>query len=128
MLFTTRVGIDVVEIARFGRLVRSVEVEQAGLFTGAELEAARAGGHFVSSLAARYAAKEAVFKLLEDLDPFACDWTEIEVVSRASGGLGVRLSGTAASLAEARGFADIAISLSHSRTIAVAAAVVAEPC
>lgn len=128
MAGVTKVGIDIVDIARFKRFWASLDAGNNELFTPAEVESARAGRHVLASLAGRFAAKEAVFKLLEDLDPFACDWASIEIVAKPSGGLAVQLHGAAAEVARQRRFGDIAVSLSHSRSVAVAAAIVCESC
>jgi holo-[acyl-carrier protein] synthase len=76
-----------------------------------------------SALASRFAAKEAVFKVLNDGDTAAM-WQQIEV--RLERGHPVLvLRGDAAALAAQQGITTMALSLSHSDTTA-AAVVVAE--
>jgi holo-[acyl-carrier protein] synthase len=75
-------------------------------------------------LAARFAAKEATFKVLRAGDQ-AVTWRDIEVRRDPSGWVELRLSGQAAALAAEAGISDFALSLSHERGIA-AAVVVAE--
>ena len=79
------------------------------------------------ALAARFAAKEAVMKLLGR--PDEVDLLEIEIVSGPSGAPGVRLRGRAAQVAGGLGLdADsVAVSLSHDRGVAFAVAVAPRP-
>jgi holo-[acyl-carrier protein] synthase len=78
--------------------------------------------HPVKHLAARFAAKEAVFKVLgKGLGAIA--WTDVEILSLPGGAPWVRLSGRARTLAQKMGIGEIAVSLSHCRDYAVAQAV-----
>jgi holo-[acyl-carrier protein] synthase len=70
-------------------------------------------------LAARFAAKEAAFKVLRVGDE-AVAWTDVEVVRDAAGWPGLSLSGRAATLAEAAGISELAVSLSHEQGCAAA--------
>ena len=72
-------------------------------------------------LAARFAAKEAVFKLLRS--PGGVGYRDVEVVS---GGGDVVLSGAAAELARARNLGPIDISLTHEGDYAAACATALE--
>jgi len=93
------------------------------VFTPAERAAC---GEAPERLAARYAAKESVLKLLKIPAEVAVPWTEIEVGSEASGAPTVTLSGRAAELAAELGITTIELTLSHDAgmAMAVAAAVV----
>jgi holo-[acyl-carrier protein] synthase len=127
MLYT---GIDLIEIERIARAVeRWGDRFLDRVFTPAELAIYRARP---ASLAARWAAKEAVAKLLgvglrglggagrlED----ALLWTEIEVLSDPEGRPALALHGRAAARAQALGLGPIALSLSHTREHAIASAV-----
>lgn len=75
-----------------------------------------------SGLAARFAAKEAVIKLL-DIGDDGHDWRSIEVRRTKSNRPEVKLHGPAVEVAQQRGIADISLSLSHDRDLAVATAV-----
>ena len=127
MLYT---GIDLIEIERIERAIaRWGERFLQRVFTPAELAAYR---RRAPSLAARWAAKEAVAKLLgvglrglggaERLDE-AVPWSDIEVLSDAHGRPALVLHGRAAERARALGLGDIAISLAHTREHAIASAV-----
>ncbi|MBA8990129.1 holo-[acyl-carrier protein] synthase [Curtobacterium pusillum] len=74
-------------------------------------------------LAARFAGKEAVLKLLRPDRSDAVPLTDVAVVHDAVGAPVVELTGRAAELAEAIGCDTIAVSLSHERGLAVATAV-----
>ncbi|MDM7891619.1 holo-ACP synthase [Curtobacterium caseinilyticum] len=74
-------------------------------------------------LAARFAGKEAVIKLLRPTRDEAVPLTDVAVVLDASGAPVVELSGRAAELAAAVGCGPVAVSLSHERGLALATAV-----
>jgi holo-[acyl-carrier protein] synthase len=112
------VGIDVVDIQRFELALERTPGMSARLFT--EHELASTG---VASLAARFAAKEAVAKALGA--PGNLRWTDAEVVTEESGRPVLRLTGDVADLASALGIRSWHLSLSHDGGIA-AAFVVAE--
>ena len=88
------------------------------VYTPAEQEAGRLGG--AASLAARFAAKEAVLKVIGTAD--GVDPREVEI-THENGRPVVRLSGLAATLAEEAGVGPIDVSLSHSGDHALAVAV-----
>jgi holo-[acyl-carrier protein] synthase len=73
----------------------------------------------VSSLAARWAAKEAVGKAL-GVGIGDVSWQEIEIVNNANLCPAVQLRGAAAVLASNKGVTKFAVSLSHTKDYAVA--------
>ncbi len=112
-----RTGVDLVSIPRFGQaLERHGERLLARLFTPGEL--ACCGGQ-VASLAARFAAKEAVAKAL-GTGIGAIRWRDIEVLHEENGAPALHLHGQAAAQADALGLRLWSISLSHTRDYAVA--------
>jgi holo-[acyl-carrier protein] synthase len=118
-----RCGVDIIEIERVGRAWRKrPDYFLRRVFTGEEQRTLQGRPHRVKHLAARFAAKEAVFKLL-GAGIGELSWTDVEIFSRPSGEPWVRLSGRAAERAETLSIGDIAVSLSHSREFAVAQAV-----
>jgi holo-[acyl-carrier protein] synthase len=88
------------------------------IYTPAEQEAGRVGG--AASLAARFAAKEAVLKLIGTAD--GVDPRSVEI-RHEDGRPVVHLSGRAAQLAARAGLGPIDVSLSHSGDHALAVAV-----
>jgi len=88
------------------------------VYTGAELACC---GRRVESLAARFAAKEAVAKALgTGIWRNGVMWTDIEVLKEASGAPVLHLHGAAAAIAAAKGLNEWSISLSHDRSRAIA--------
>ena len=110
-------GIDLVDIPRFERTITRTPRLLERLFAPAERTLR------LPSLAARYAAKEALIKALGGSDDV--HWTEIEVASEASGRPHFVLSGSTAAVAEARGILTLHLTLTHDAGLA-AAFVVAE--
>ena len=95
------------------------------VFTPAERSACE-GAAFAERLAARFAAKESVLKLLKVPADVAIPWTDIEIGSEPSGAPTVTLLGRAAEIAAALRVSVIEVTLSHDAgmAMAVAAAVV----
>jgi len=111
------VGIDVVELERFDRAVARSAGFTDRVFTPAERELGRA------SLAARWAAKEALAKALGA--PAGLVWQDAEVVKDASGRPRFEIRGSVAARAAELGITSIHVSLSHDAGVA-SAMVVAE--
>jgi holo-[acyl-carrier protein] synthase len=117
------VGTDIVEIERVARAIRRWPRFCRRIFTGRELACCYAKSNAVSSLAARFAAKEAVAKALgTGFRGFS--WCEVEILDNQQGQPEVVLSGRAYRLAREQGFSQWTVSLSHSRSHAVAVVVV----
>jgi holo-[acyl-carrier protein] synthase len=92
------------------------------LFTDQEVESCGDGPATASRLAERFAAKEAVMKVLgvgKDVPP----WRSIEVRRTNEGGPQIVLHGQAADLARRGGVHDVSVSLSHARGLAIATVV-----
>ena len=109
------VGIDVVDIDRFGLTIDRTPSLLVRLLTAAER------GLPPASLAARFAAKEALAKALGA--PGNLDWHDAEVVSESSGRPLFTLRGTVAARAAEVGAASVHLSLSHDAGIASAVVV-----
>lgn len=119
------IGLDIVGISRLRRAV-----EKRGrrflkkIFTPRELAACKKKktGYW-ASLAARWAAKEAVYKACGDFWSGPAPYNQVEVFSKASGKPAVRLlSGARKALPPRRGL-KVEISLSHEKDIAAAVAI-----
>ncbi len=112
------IGIDIIEIERIKRAItRRGENFLKRVYTGPELEMYRKKP---SSLAARFAGKEAVIKTLQAR---GVDLKEIEILSEPDGRPQVKLYGRAKKQAAELGLAHLAVSLSHSREYAIACAI-----
>ena len=105
-------GIDVVAISRFEEALERSPGFLERVFTPLERERSSA------SLAARWAAKEALAKALGS--PGGLNWQDAEVVSEASGRPTLQVRGTVAARAAELGIATFHLSLSHDAGIASA--------
>ena len=106
------VGVDVVEIARLARALQRTPGLAHRLFTPGEQ------GRPVPSLAARFAAKEAVAKALGA--PAGLRWRDAEIVPGERGRPRLALHGTVAQEADAQGIRRWHLSLSHDGGVATA--------
>ncbi|MGW7053306.1 holo-ACP synthase [Streptomyces sp. NPDC054887] len=117
------VGIDVAEIDRFRASMERTPQLARRLFLDSELYLPGGDRRGYASLAARFAAKEALAKALGA--PAGLHWTDAEVYVEDSGQPRLRVSGTVLARAEALGVRSWHVSLSHDAGIA-SAVVVAE--
>ena len=109
------VGIDVVDVARFAQSLSRTPALTTRLFTDDEQQLPPA------SLAARFAAKEALAKALGA--PIGLRWLDAEVHRGDDGRPHLRMSGTVAARAEHLGARRTHLSLSHDAGIASAVVV-----
>jgi holo-[acyl-carrier protein] synthase len=125
---SVRVGIDLVEVNQVAESVRRFGDRYLNrIFTPHELASCRTGGeasgsgpaYSAESLAARFAAKEAVVKVLRPTGPRP-EWRTIEVHRSDAGWCGIRLAGTAADLAAEAHLGELTVSLTHEAMMAVA--------
>ena len=122
-------GIDLVECSRIEDLMqRHGDRFTCRIFTPAEVEYASSARNRVERLAGRFAAKEAVLKLIGTGLRGKMAWTDIEVVNDAMGRPCVRLSGEVARIALQQGIEQVQISITHTAQHAMASAMaLAEP-
>lgn len=118
------IGIDLVDIDRFRRSLERTPTMRTRLFTPAELDYVAPQNDQAPSLAARFAAREAVMKSL-GLGLGAFGFHEVWVERADSGAPSLGLSGRALELAHTAGVGRWHLSLTHSETTA-GAYVVAE--
>ena len=120
------VGIDLVAVERVGRMLdRLGERATARLLTPDERAYCLGMAFPARHVAARVAAKEAVYKALQGTtDARAIGWREIEVVRDAMGRPSARLHGRAASRLQELGARAVLLSLTHTDDLAAAIAVV----
>jgi len=110
------VGIDVVDVERFGQTLARTPRLLERLFTDAERDLP------VMSLAARFAAKEALAKALGA--PVGLRWTDATVVRSGDGRPSLEVVGTVAARAAELGVCAMHVSMSHDAGIASAVVVV----
>jgi holo-[acyl-carrier protein] synthase len=106
------VGVDLVDIPRFEAQIARTPKLLPRLFTTAEQTLKP------HSMAARYAAKEALIKALGGSE--GVHWTDIEVAAEPSGRPVFALTGATAETVRARGITAIHLSLSHDAGLATA--------
>ena len=111
------VGIDVVDIARFEATLERTPALRERIFT---VEERHLG---IASLAARFAAKEALAKSLGA--PVGLHWTDARVVTNDDGRPSLEIGGTVLARANALGVDSLHVSLSHDAGVA-SAVVIAE--
>lgn len=117
-------GIDLVDFPRIEELARRHSDRFLDrVFTPAEQKYAEANRNGVEKLAGRFAAKEAVLKLLGTGWRGKIAWTDIEVVNTATGRPEVRLSGEVKKIADGLGITQISVSITHTANFAIASAV-----
>ena len=111
------IGIDVVDVARFGQTLERTPRLLQRLFTTDEQALP------LASLAARFAAKEALAKALGA--PTGLHWVDASVRKDAAGRPHLQVTGTVAARTAELGVASLHVSLSHDAGIA-SAVVIAE--
>jgi len=118
-------GIDIVETARIRRLIDEHGAHFLDrVFTAAEQAYCNASRkRSLEHFAGRFAAKEAVLKVLGTGWRGGIAWTDIEVVKEPSGQPQVKLTGECARIATERGILLWHISISHIETHATASAI-----
>ena len=106
------IGVDVVDLARFEKSLARTPTLSERLFVESERNLP------LPSLAARFAAKEALAKALGA--PRGLEWHDAVVVTDESGRPSLDLSGSVAAAAERAGVVSVHLSLSHDAGSAVA--------
>ena len=106
------IGVDVVDLARFERAIARTPGLRDRLFAESERERP------VRSLAARFAAKEALIKALGGSSVLR--WHDMVVVNGEHGDPAFELHGATAAEATSRGITSVHLSMSHDAGIATA--------
>lgn len=112
------VGVDVVEIERVDRLIRTRPSFRDRVFTPAEAAYCEGKASPAECYAARWAAREAARKALGGVRGLR--WHDISVARARTGAPLVALSGAAKTRADDLGVGEVLISFSHERSVAVA--------
>jgi holo-[acyl-carrier protein] synthase len=117
-------GIDMVSCDRLREAIeRHGERFLRRVFTKAELEYCSARRRRIEHLAGRFAAKEAVMKVLGTGWGRGINWTDIETRNLPSGQPAVSLKGVCRKIADEMGLEKIFVSVSHIHTHAIASAI-----
>jgi holo-[acyl-carrier protein] synthase len=119
-----KVGVDLIEIERIRRALDRYPGFKERCFTEAERAYCDSRKNPAQSYAGRFAGKEAVGKALGFGVARAFAWRDVEIVGRPKPA--VQLHGRLAAWAERLGAVEIDLSMTHSRELASAVAVVAD--
>ena len=113
------IGVDAVEIERFRTSLARTPSMRARLFTADELAYVAPKADEVRSLAARFAAREAVMKAM-GVGLGAFGFHDVWVTRSASGEPSLCVTGRAAQLAADRGITTWHLSMTHTDLVAIA--------
>jgi holo-[acyl-carrier protein] synthase len=117
-------GIDLVDCPRIEAMIeRHGERFIQRVFTAAEQAYAEANKNEIEKLAGRFAAKEAVLKLMGTGWRGNIAWTDVEIINNSSGQPEVILSGEVEKIAGKLGIKHISVSITHTANFAIASAV-----
>ena len=117
-------GIDLVDFGRIEQMMeRHSERFLDRVFTPREQADAAKVKNNIEKLAGRFAAKEAVMKLIGTGWRDGVAWTDIEVVNNPLGQPVVTLSGKVKELADALRLGPVTLSITHTANFAMASAV-----
>ena len=117
-------GIDLVDCPRIEEMVnRHGQRFVNRVFTAAEQAYADANKDRVEKLAGRFAAKEAILKLMGTGWRGKIAWTDIEVINNALGQPEVTLDGEVKIISDKLGIKHISVSITHTANFAIASAV-----
>ena len=123
VLDVVALGTDIVEVERIEHVCREHGVAFLDrVFTADERAYCDTKKASCEHYAGRFAAKEAVLKVLDAGNDIGANWQELEVVRSPSGRPEVRLHGAAKERADTMGIEGWHLSISHSRTSAMAVA------
>ena len=117
-------GIDLVDCPRIEEMIkRHGERFVNRVFTANEQAYAEANKNSIEKLAGRFAAKEAILKLIGTGWRGKIAWTDIEVINNPKGQPEITLSGEVEKLADKLGIKHISVSITHTANFAIASAV-----
>lgn len=117
-------GVDLIEIERIKKVAdRFGDAFLKRVFTADEIARCQSTpARQWERFAVRFAAKEAVLKALGTGLSQGIRWQDVEVVREEGGRPGIRLSGAAKQVADARGVTRVHVALSHGKETAIATA------
>ncbi len=117
-------GIDLVDFPRIEEMLkRHKERFLEKVFTPGEQAYAEANKNGTEKLAGRFAAKEAILKLMGTGWRGKIAWTDIEIVNNPTGQPEVTLYGEVKKIADKLGIKHISLSITHTANFAIASAV-----
>ncbi|MDD5496741.1 MAG: holo-ACP synthase [Candidatus Omnitrophica bacterium] len=122
MIFGT--GVDIVEVFRMRDAINKWGMNfLSKIFTDREMDYSNARRFSHQHFAARFAAKEAVFKAFGEGRKSPMKWTDIEVLNNGDGKPAIEFHSTALELKKQKRIDKVIVSMSHSKNYAVANAI-----
>lgn len=117
-------GIDLVDFPRIDDMIKQHGRKFLDrVFTKTEQQYANANRDKVEKLAGRFAAKEAILKLIGTGWRGKIAWTDIEVTNNQLGQPQVNLTGQVKEISEKLGIKHVTVSITHTANFAIASAV-----
>ena len=117
-------GTDIVEVDRIAKMIADHGDHFLNrVFTPGEIAHCSNRRESAPHYAGRWAAKEAVMKVLGTGFTTEVGWTDIEVVTQPSGKPTIVLHGTTRDAAMRLGIVEVMVSISHTKTYATATAI-----
>lgn len=117
-------GTDIIEIVRIGEMIdRHGESFLNRIYTPEEIRYCQKRKHCNEAFAGRWAAKEAVMKVLGTGFVRGIGWQDIEILAQKNGRPFVSMQGGAGEHARKIGIEEILITISHCRAYATATAI-----
>lgn len=117
-------GIDLVDFPRIEEMIeRHGQRFLDRVFTAAEQAYAEANKNEAEKLAGRFAAKEAILKLMGTGWRGKISWTDIEIINNPTGQPEVTLRGEVKRIAADLGIKHVSVSITHTANFAIASAV-----
>ncbi len=115
------IGTDIIECVRIAQMIeKHGEVFLQRVFTQKEIQYCSSRKAANQHYAGRWAAKEAVLKVLGTGWAKGILWTDVEVVNEVSGAPTLVMTGKAAEIARELGIREVMITISHCRAYATA--------
>lgn len=119
-----RIGTDIIEVDRIAKMrEKHGETFLSRVFTPDEIAYCSRRKASDQHYAGRWAAKEAVLKVLGTGWAKGIHWTDVEVIKVASGAPGIALANRAEEIAASLGIREVQITISHCHAYATAFAV-----
>ncbi len=117
-------GTDIVEVERIEKMIADHgDHFLERIFTPTEIAHCQPRRESTPHYAGRFAAKEAVMKVLGTGFTTEVGWTEIEIKVKPSGQPYVELHGSTQAVADRLGITEILVTISHTKTYATATAI-----
>jgi len=115
------IGTDIIECVRIAQMIeKHGEVFLQRVFTQREILYCSSRKAATQHYAGRWAAKEAVLKVLGTGWAKGILWTDVEIINEVSGAPVIKITGKAAEIARDRGIREVMITISHCRAYATA--------